>query len=320
MKRGLILGIFLISLFLTGFASALSFSETLSFIDPTLLTLAVLFVISFGVLYFSVSKIFKGNKAISAVIAIALSFLMVYWINNLVSLATLFSGWGISDETLYTVGPILLLALIIFLFVKLKFAGVCLILGGIFILAGITGLVYSTDIAIIIGIVLAVIGLIALLKKKGKIKFSGPRQNWVSGRQANANRAAEEARIRGRIGRERQEISKERDMAARAQAMAIADADYAREEGRRKASMEALQREKEAQITQEQRQEQALQNQIGNYLDSLRQSYRKLQEDYNALLRINPKDSKVKEVYNELVAVRSEIQRVMFNNKIRYKD
>ncbi len=320
MKRGLIFGILLLSLFLTGLASAFSFSETLSFIDPTLLTLAVVFVIAFGVLYFSVSKIFKGNKAISAVIAIALSFLIVYWVNNLVNLGALFSGWGISNETLYTVGPILLFALIIFLFIKLKFAGIFLILGGIFIFAGVTSLVYSTDIAIIIGIVLAVIGLIALLKKKGKIKFSGPRQNWVSRKQANANRSAEEAQIRGRIGRERRDISRERNMAARAQAMAETDANYAREEGRRKAYMEASQREKEAQISQEQKQEQSLQNQVGNYLDSLRQSYRKLQEDYNVLLKINPKDPKVKEIYNELVAVRSEIQRVMFNNKIKYKD
>ncbi len=102
--------------------------------------------------------------------------------------------------------------------------------------------------------------------------------------------------------------------------MAVANADYIQHEARQKASTEALQREKEAQIAQEQRQEQGLQNQVGAYLDSLRQSFQKLQEEYNALLRINPQDPEVKNIYNQLSAVRSEIQRVMQNNKIRYKD
>lgn len=320
MKKGLIFGALLLSLFLTRLASALSFSETLSFIDPTLLTLAIVFVIAFGVLYFSVSKIFKGNKAISAVIAIALSFLIVYWVNNLVSLATLFSGWGISDETLYTVGPILLLALIIFLFVKLKLAGVCLILGGIFILAGITGLVYSTDIAIIIGIVLAVIGLIALLKKKGKIKFSGPRENWVSSRQAARNRESPARDYNARnynIQHERERIAEQQREIARANAMRVAGEDYAREERRRRESMEALERERteqqraeqqreeeraaqqQRQMAQEQQQEKFLQKQIGSDINSLIRTYNEIQ-------RQNPSDPRLMEIANEVKRLRHQ--------------
>jgi hypothetical protein len=319
MKRGLVTGIVSAFILLTGFASAFSFSEFLSFIDPTMITLAILFVVFFAVLYFSLSKVFKGQTKIAAVIAIALSLLAVYWINNITSLGTLFSGWGVSDENLYTIGSILFLALVIFLFVKLKF-GVFLIIGGIFILAGVTNLVYSTDLAIIIGIVLVVIGIFGWLKKKKKAEFSGLRQNWVSGKQAAQNRAGEEARIRERMGKEKRVISGERDMVARANAMATANEDYAREAARRKASMESAQREKGAQIAQEKQQEQQLQNQIGNYLDSLRQSYSRLQADYNNILKINPRDPQLKVVYNELAAVRSEIQRVMLNNKIRYKD
>lgn len=102
-------------------------------------------------------------------------------------------------------------------------------------------------------------------------------------------------------------------MAARARAMAITDADYAKEEARRKAG-------EEAKIVQEKQQEQGLQNQVGNYLVSLRESYGKLREDYNAILKVNPQDPKLREIYNQLSAVRSEIQRVMMDNHIKYKD
>lgn len=314
MKRGLVLGILSSFLALTGFASASFFSDTLSFIDPTLITLAVLFVVLFAILYFATSKIFKGQTKIAAVISIALALLAVYWINLSFSLGQLFSGFGISTDNLYTVGSILFIALTIFLAIKLKF-GVLLIIGGILILAGVTNLVYSTDLVIIVGIVLVVLGIILWIKKKGKIEFSGPRKNWVSRKQAEQNRAGEEAQIAARIQKEKREIPKERDMVARANAMAAANADYAREEARRKASMEALQREKQAKIAQEKRQEQGLENQVGSYLNSLRQSFSNLQADYNNILKINPQDPKLKEIYNELVAVRSEIKRVLQSQK-----
>lgn len=304
MKKGLILGIFSSFLVSIGLASAQGFSvsEFLSFIDPTLITLAVLFVVIFAVLYFSTSKLFKGQTKIAAVISIALSLLAVYWINTAANIGNLFAGFGISNENLYTIGTILFLVLVIFLFIKLK-SGVFLIIGGVFILAGVTDLVYSTDLAIIIGIVLAAIGLISVLKKKGKgkITFSGPKQNWVSRKQANANRAAEE------------ELIKERNIAAKAKAATSKNANYENELAKQKKAAEEQQ-------AQEQRQGQAIQNQVATYLASLRESYDKLQREYNDILRLNPRDPKVKEIYNELSAVRSEIQRVMINNKIRYKD
>lgn len=297
MKRGLVLGVLSSFLALTSFASASYFSDTLSFIDPTLITLAILFVVIFAVLYFSTSKIFKGQTKIAAVISIALALLAVYWINLSANLGQLFQGFGISTDNLYTIGSILFIVLIIFLTVKLKF-GVLLIIGGVMILAGVTNLVYSTDLVVIIGIVLVIIGVVLWIKKKGK---------------GSKELADEEGKIRNKIVREKTEIPRERDMAARARAMAVADADYAREEARRNA-------QEKNKISQEKQQEQAINNQVGDYLVSLRQSYNKLQEDYNALLGINPRDPKIREIYNELSAVRSEIQRVMTNNKIKYKD
>ena len=212
MKRGLVLGILSSFLALTSFVSAAFFSDTLSFIDPTLITLAILFVVIFAVLYFATSKVFKGQTKIAAVISIALALLAVYWINLSLSLGQLFSGFGISNDNLYTFGSILFLALVIFLAIKLKF-GVLLIIGGIMILAGVTNLVYSTDIVIIIGIVLVVIGIVLWIKKKRGPIPAGVNPNpsithihhYPNPSDANANLE----RIRADEARARREIQEE---------------------------------------------------------------------------------------------------------------
>lgn len=179
MKRGLILGIAFISLFLISFASALSLSETLSFIDPTFITLGLLFVIIFALLNFSLSKVFRDKPAVSIIVAISMALLAVYWINNFLAVGTLFSNLGVSDEILYTVGPILFLALIIFLLVKIRF-GVFAILGGILILGGVTGLiVYSSDILTIVGIVFIIIGIFGMFSKRGRMRSLLARYNRI---------------------------------------------------------------------------------------------------------------------------------------------
>jgi hypothetical protein len=334
MKKGwLLFGAFASLISFISFASAQSvISDIFAGIDAATITLAILFVIFFTVIFFSTSKIFKGNKAVPVVLSLAISLLIIYWINQSANVGGLLTGIGLSGDNLYTVGTVFIIAFTIFLFVKIR-AKALLVLGGGLIAIGLSGLVYAGSTLVIIGIILALIGIFFVFKKKRGIppgvgkkprlefEFSGPRQNWVSRKKAAANRAAEEAEIlKRRLEAEKKQLGPERDLAARAQAMAVANADYIQHEARREASVEALEKEKEAQVAQEQQQEQGLQNQVGAYLDSLRQSFQKLQEEYNALLRINPQDPHVKDIYNQLSAVRSEIQRVMQNNKIRYKD
>lgn len=168
MKKSLMPGILLISLFSISLASALSLSETLSFIDPSFITLGLLFVVLFVLLNFSLSKVFKGSAGVPVIVAISISLLAVYWLNKSLSLDTLFSGLGISNELLYTAGPILFLIMAIFLFVKLRF-GVFVVLGGIMILGSATGLVYSGTILTVIGIIFVVIGLIGMFSPGGRL-------------------------------------------------------------------------------------------------------------------------------------------------------
>ncbi len=205
MKRGLFSGVF-IFLFLINFVNAQSFSETFSFLDPTMITLAVVFVVFFGALYFSVSKIFRGQTQIAAVIAIALSFLLVYWLNNLTDIGSLFSGWGISNEILYTAGPILFLAVLVLLIIKIRF-GAFMFLGGLMILIGAMGLVYSTDVLMIIGAVFVAIGLLWMVSRRGRIFFLRARYSRIQRRNPRDIRLNKIANDLVNLGYEARKIS-----------------------------------------------------------------------------------------------------------------
>ena len=107
---------------------------------------------------------FKGNKTIAAVISLALSLLIVYWVNQSADIGGLFAGLGISGDTLYTLGSVLLIVFLIFLFIKLK-SKALFILSGIFIIAGVTNLVYETT-SFSYWDLLGVVAIILAIKKK----------------------------------------------------------------------------------------------------------------------------------------------------------
>lgn len=175
MKKGWLFFSILASLIpLTSFVSAQSslVDSITAGITPQAVTLAVLFVVFFLVLNFSTSKIFKGNKTTSTIISLALSLLIIYWINQSASVGNLFSGIGISGDNLYTLGAIFIVAFSIFLFVKIKSLAL-FVLGGILILIGVLNLVYATSTVILIGIILVVLGIFFAIVKK---KHSGPRE------------------------------------------------------------------------------------------------------------------------------------------------
>jgi hypothetical protein len=308
MKRGLVLGSLLSLILLVEIASAQS-----SFVDsitagltPQTVVLAVLFVVFFGVLYFSTSKIFKGSKNIAAVVSLALSLLIVYYMNQATDVGSLFSGLGIANGDLYTIGAIVLIAFIIFLFVKIRSLAL-LVLGGIFIAAAISGLVYDTTTVSIIGAILVIAGLFFLGKKKrnGGITPQSPIGNNIAHNNYNITHNYQiEKEKEKKIQNEKRELGQERDMAARARAMAVAEADYAQHE----ASVNA---QKQRQISTENQIEQNVQKQITSNLDSLKQTYNQLQIDYNNIQRQNPNDPQLRNIFDEMVNVRNEIKRLL---------
>jgi len=163
MKKSLIP---IISILTLGLASAqFSFSDMLNQIDSSLILLSAIFILAFMLINFSLSKIFKQQKNVSTIISIVLSFLIVFGINRLdFDVENFFFDLGVSEDFFLTIVPLILLAGIIFLFVKLPkgkkkylfyIAGAFLVAVGFFIFEEAAQLV-------VLGIALIVFGFIVI--------------------------------------------------------------------------------------------------------------------------------------------------------------
>ncbi len=307
-KEGLFFGAFLSLISLVGFVKAQStLSDIFSGIDPTLITLAILFVIFFAVLYFSTSKMFKGNKTIAAVISLALSLLIVYWVNQSADIGGLFAGLGISGDTLYTLGSVLLIVFLIFLFIKLK-SKALFILSGIFIIAGVTNLVYETTAALAIGILLGVVAIILAIKKKHSGATSQgitPSKNIIKNKyntrniynQVRQEKRAEEDKERNR----EKEIANLKNKSRN-------DEEMARQEERRE------EQQQQQMIAQEKRAEQQIEQKetslISTDINSLMRSYNALNQTYNEIYNRNPSDPKLRDLMNDMIRIRDEMIRI----------
>jgi hypothetical protein len=163
MKKS-VLSVFVL-LAMIGFASAQGLSDILNQIDASTLLLFVAFIISFAVSFFALNKFFKGNTAISGIVAVAVSFLIVYGINSTgFNLGGFFIDLGISQETLAVAIPILILGAAIFVIVKMKRDSL-FIFGGALIVLSFFVFEGSKIILIVAGIILLAVRF--FMKRKG---------------------------------------------------------------------------------------------------------------------------------------------------------
>ncbi|MDD5012319.1 MAG: hypothetical protein PHQ66_01580 [Candidatus Nanoarchaeia archaeon] len=171
MKKGaLILSIF-IFLFAINFVSAQDLlSDLLNTLDESTIVLSGIFIIIFAAVFFALSKsMFKENTPVATIIAAVIAFLSVYGINKSgYDIGAVFFDAGISESTIMTIVPLLILGAIIFLIIKLK-TNSLFVLGGLLIVLSL--FVYSKAILIIIAVILFIVGFILVRKKKGKIMF-----------------------------------------------------------------------------------------------------------------------------------------------------
>ncbi len=161
-KRADLLAIFLMVM-LTGLisAAAFSFSDALSSIEGKTLVVLLVFVISFALLFFALSRAFRGNVSVAAVISFALSFGITYLINRSdFDLGMWIYDIGISTEILSVLIPVLVAGAAIFLILRFKRDSL-FIFGGLFLASAL--FVYEKAIMIVIG---AVLILVRLLWKK----------------------------------------------------------------------------------------------------------------------------------------------------------
>lgn len=124
MKKSLIASSLFSSLFaivLMKFASAyydssdtFNLSDLINQIDPSIIILSVIFIVSFALMFFSLKNIFRGDKAIPAIVSLAMSILIVYGISKSgFDFENLFYDMGITLEVLHIIFPIFIIALVL---------------------------------------------------------------------------------------------------------------------------------------------------------------------------------------------------------------
>jgi hypothetical protein len=142
-------------------SAQLSFSEFLYNTDSSLIILSSIFLVSFLIFNFSLSKLFKEQKNITMVISAVLAFLLIYGINSIGwDIEDFFFDIGISEDMLLTLIPLILLFVLLFLFVRMKNKKVLLYIIGAFLVA--LGVFIFRDAAqvLVLGIIIIIFTLI----------------------------------------------------------------------------------------------------------------------------------------------------------------
>src|SRR3989344_2770261 len=134
MKREFPLFAFLF-LILINFASAVvSIIDIFDSINSESLVLVLVFGISFVILFLALGRIIKDNKIIPPILSLLLAFAATYGVYKM---DFDFNDWfyeiGISQETLFVILPILVLAFVVFLFTIMKQKAL-IVLGSIIII------------------------------------------------------------------------------------------------------------------------------------------------------------------------------------------
>jgi len=188
MKRGF-LGI-LILISLTSLASAaygynsynsFSISDFLSSIQPSTLILGVIFIICFAFINFALGKFFKDsqgnpNKAIAGIVSLAVSLLIVYWVNQSGFYFDFAYGGniGISSGALWTIGSIAFP--ILFIIIGMKYGwGMPIMLTGLLLIVT-AALSYQAYIGWVFGIILIIIGFV--MWNRRRIRRASKRYPW----------------------------------------------------------------------------------------------------------------------------------------------
>jgi hypothetical protein len=185
----LFFGITFINFVSAAFYYASSISDLLNSIDASTMILLLVFTISFALLNYSLSRsMFRDNKAISGVIAFAISIGIVYWVNSYginrygFNLENIFYdlsyGLGFSGDLLYTIIPLVLLLGTIYFIWEFGFSKTFSILGILLIMVSLTDLIYEKGIVLIIGIILVMVGFYFSDDKKSKKAKKGMKKMW----------------------------------------------------------------------------------------------------------------------------------------------
>jgi hypothetical protein len=163
-------------IFAINLASAFELGDLLGSIEQSLVILIALFLITFSLAFFSLSKVFKDNRAMAGVIAGILAFIVVYGVNKMgVDVGGFFGNLGISESAISLALFVIITAGIVYMFVKLK-KDTLLILGALLI--GLSFFVYAKVLLIVVGAILIA------------VRFFIPKEKWNRSRKGFQNAGA----------------------------------------------------------------------------------------------------------------------------------
>ena len=139
-------------------------------LDDSTVLLGIIFLVSFGLLYYPLSRFFRDNTIIAAVITFALSFGITWWVYRSgitydLYFYNLFSF--LPSDFLATILPLVFLALVALMIWKLKFSRTLLIIGGFLVILSLTEFVVDgKGIIFTVGLILAGVGIWMMSRKR----------------------------------------------------------------------------------------------------------------------------------------------------------
>ncbi len=175
MKKRVLLFSILLLLTTISLVSAQGLSDLLNNLDQSMVILFAIFLISFSLLFFSLNRVFRDNPSMAGIISVAISFLIIYGVNKRAenmgfNIEGFFFNIGISQEIIATILPIIIIAGMVFLIIKLKKDSL-LVIGGLFILLSFF-VINARLLLIVIGIILIAIRMF-IPREKWKPKGKG---------------------------------------------------------------------------------------------------------------------------------------------------
>lgn len=171
-------GINFVSAAYYGSYTRFSISDLLNEIDSETMILGAIFVVSFALLNFSLSKFFKDkdgepNKRIAGIIAFVISLFITWGINKTgIDFEGFFYEIGFSEDLLFTTLPIILIGAMIVLILKYKLPRVLTGVGALLTILSFTPFIYAKGIVLAIGLICLGIGGYLLWRKKPKNDYS----------------------------------------------------------------------------------------------------------------------------------------------------
>ena len=184
-KRNWLLS-FITALFAINFVSAypryysygyggFSLGTLLDALEPSTVFLTCIFFISFGFIYFSLIKFFKGNAVIAGIVAFSVSLLITYGLHlRGFDVGVFFYDIGFAVDEFAPLILIIFVGFAVFASFKWGAEKTLFSIGVFFILISVFGWVYETGLLAVIGTIMVIIsGIIFGVKNKAK-----PRYPW----------------------------------------------------------------------------------------------------------------------------------------------